>query len=78
MVRKFGSARLHATGAANYRALQLAVAFGKAHPQLIRFEVATETTETTDFYLPTTSDSKREAKKRQLNSVAITISRVSE
>jgi hypothetical protein len=78
MIRKFRFATLRATVAANYRALKLAVALDKAHPHLLKFEVDTQTIERTDFYLPTVADSQRKAKMRQLNSVIIRISRITE
>jgi hypothetical protein len=77
-IRKFGFARLRATGAANYRAIQLAVAITNAHQGLLKLEVSTGTTETTDFYVPTAPDAKREARTRRLNSVDITVSRISQ
>jgi hypothetical protein len=75
-LRTFDHVTLHATGAANYRALKLAVALNKAHPGLLTQTVSTRTIETTDFYLPVTADAQREARPRLLNGVDIRIDRV--
>jgi hypothetical protein len=76
-LRHFHSVTFRSTGAANYRALKLAIALSKSHPKQLTFSVTTHTIETTDFYLPLTSSSSssvRDSRNRHLNGISILIS----
>lgn len=74
-LHKFGFVDLHSLGAANYKALKLALLVVKAHPDELRTSIKTDTVETNDFIVPTTPDQQRETKHRELNSVHIHIYR---
>lgn len=75
-IRKNGFVVLHATGAANYKALKISVALMKSHPGLLKSEVTTRTLETTDFYLPAVAEAEPESKCRQVNCVDIRLSKI--
>lgn len=74
-IHKFGFVDLHSLGAANYKALKLALLIVKAHPDELKTSVKTETIETNDFVVPLTPDQQRETKHRELNSVHVHIYR---
>ncbi|KAK8891018.1 hypothetical protein M9Y10_028221 [Tritrichomonas musculus] len=74
-IHKFGFVDVHSLGAANYKALKLALLIVKAHPNELDTTVKTDTVETNDFVVPTTPDQQREVKHRELNSVHIHIFR---
>jgi hypothetical protein len=77
-VREHGFATVHATGAANYKALKIVVALQKACSGSLNISLSTKTLAANDFYLPTTSEETEIIKARRLNGVDIRITRVAE
>lgn len=74
-IRDRGSVILRATGAANYKALKIAVNLTKAHPGILKTAVQTSTIETKDFLMPVSFKAEHQIKERNLNAVAITVSK---
>ena len=75
-IRDSGAVVLRATGAANYKALKVAVMLTKAHPGVLKTSVETSTIETRDFLVPTSNKSEQEVRERNLNAVAVTVSKL--
>ena len=65
---------LHATGAANYKALKIATVVKSMQKGLVEATVTTHTVSTTDFLIPTKIGEKKEQKSRNMNAVTIVLS----
>ena len=74
-IHKFNFVDIHSLGAANYKALKLALAVVKSHPNELDTEIKTETVGTNDFVLPVNESQTQETKHREINCVHIHIYR---
>lgn len=73
IIHKHHFVDLHSLGAANYKALKLALLIKKAYPKELETDIKTETVGTNDFFIPTTPDESQTIKHRDLNAVHIHI-----
>lgn len=76
-IHKHGTVIIHSLGAANYKALKIALMVQKAHPGIIKSQITTDTVGTNDFYVPVHPTQQREVKHREMNAVTIVLSRES-
>jgi hypothetical protein len=77
-IRKHGCVTLHATGAANYKALKIVAALQKACSGSLTTNISARTLDSTDFYLPTVSEENEETKTGHVNGIGIKITRTAE